>query len=61
MLFILGLYLATVVFSFAVLFSVYSRASKESRYLFSAREKILGLVIVPLVPVLNVVIAFMHT
>lgn len=52
----LVLYLITVVFSFLVLLREY----RNTEYVFKTKEKIAGLIVVPLIPVLNVVVAILH-
>jgi len=50
-------YIITVIITFMVTFSEYLR--EKHQYKFTLREKILGMVIVPLIPGLNLVVAYM--
>ena len=54
------IYLATVIFSFLVLLRVFRNIKKQGGYAFTVKETIVGLVIVPLIPVFNIVIAILH-
>lgn len=50
-------YVISVILTFVVTFAEYMR--EKHQYNFTFREKVLGLVIVPLVPGLNLIIACM--
>lgn len=49
-------YIISIIITFAVTFSEYLR--EKHQYKFTLREKLLGLVLVPLVPGLNLVVAY---
>jgi len=52
----LTFYIISVIVTFMVTFAEYRR--EKHQYRFTLREKILGMVIVPLIPGLNLVVAY---
>ena len=52
----LTIYILTVIFSWIVFYCDY-RYGESIKYPFRLREKVMGLVVIPLIPVLNVILA----